>query len=585
MNSIITLTTDFGSESPYVAAIKGVILGINPSACIVDLTHGIGPQDLSHTAFFLATTIPYFPKGVVHLIVVDPGVGTDRPLLYVNLDGHRMLVPDNGCWTELARKMGTAPLVIRLAESRYWREAISSTFHGRDILAPVAGHLSLGVDASQLGPATDQWCDLKLPEPQRGMEGLTGEVLFVDHFGNLITNIPGTSLAQLQGKPVVRVAGHEISREVRHYAEAERGSPVWLTSSFGLLEIAEREGNASKRLNAGVGARVEVQQTAASSTQTGGPLLISLPEPIETPVLGLDVAPPVEPQPFPGPPADSVSAAGENREFISSEFPHVSRPGLVQRGMRESIFIVAVVIPLISYSILATIAVAILYLRPQSHPLEYLPDLEGDFKGSKRDKQTSIIYERPQPDAELPDKLRVALGHTIALGALEVTPLNVDLRRLKIRQPGVSSETTMQDSLVLHLRFKNTSDDLTFSPTDPFFDRRWKDMSYGSKPYTFLQIGERRLYGGALAWNRGEPSENREKIDGQDYRLLHPGEESTTIVCSDPTDSVAELLQNYHGPLQWRIQVRRGLAQVGDRQIPATAVIGVSFTDEDIRKQ
>src|SRR5712692_570889 len=119
---IVTLTTDFGEESPYVAAMKGVILGINPNARLVDLSHQIPPQVVRHAAFFLASAIPYFPPGVIHVCVVDPGVGSDRALLCVEVAGHRLLVPDNGCWTELANPSGQAPIVIRLADPRYWRQ-------------------------------------------------------------------------------------------------------------------------------------------------------------------------------------------------------------------------------------------------------------------------------------------------------------------------------------------------------------------------------------------------------------------------------------------------------------------------------
>src|SRR5258708_2611532 len=142
---IITLTTDFGEDSPYVAAMKGGILGINSCARLLDLSHQIPPQDVRHASFFLAAAIPYFPSDVLHVIVVDPGVGTDRALLYVVVQGHRLLVPDNGCWTELERGAIGPPKVLRLAEQRYWRQEVSATFHGRDILAPVAGHLSLGL--------------------------------------------------------------------------------------------------------------------------------------------------------------------------------------------------------------------------------------------------------------------------------------------------------------------------------------------------------------------------------------------------------------------------------------------------------
>src|SRR5438128_2567541 len=119
MTPIITLTTDFGADSPYVAAMKGVILGINPRATLVDLSHQIPPQDVRHTAFFLAAALPWFPAGTLHVIVVDPGVGTERALLYVEVGGQRLLVPDNGCWTQLPQ--ADTATVIRLIERRYWR--------------------------------------------------------------------------------------------------------------------------------------------------------------------------------------------------------------------------------------------------------------------------------------------------------------------------------------------------------------------------------------------------------------------------------------------------------------------------------
>src|SRR5436305_6475893 len=165
---IITLTTDFGEDSPYVAAMKGVILGINPAVRLVDLSHQIPPQDVRHAAFFLASAIPCFPLGVIHVVVVDPGVGTDRALLYVDVAGHRLLLPDNGCWTLLARQAERPPSVLRLAESRFWRQVVSATFHGRDILAPVAGHLSLGVEPPSLGPVATSWVELAFPEPVQG---------------------------------------------------------------------------------------------------------------------------------------------------------------------------------------------------------------------------------------------------------------------------------------------------------------------------------------------------------------------------------------------------------------------------------
>src|SRR5262245_5025923 len=162
---IITLTTDFGADSPYVAAMKGIILGINSQARIVDLSHHIPPQDIAHAGFFLTAAIPFFPPGVIHVVVVDPGVGSERAVLYVEAAGHRLLVPDNGCWTEFAQILPAPPVVRRVSESCYWRPTVSATFHGRDIFAPVAGWLSRGLNPENLGPLVSNWAHLEMPAP------------------------------------------------------------------------------------------------------------------------------------------------------------------------------------------------------------------------------------------------------------------------------------------------------------------------------------------------------------------------------------------------------------------------------------
>jgi S-adenosylmethionine hydrolase len=255
---LITLTTDFGEESPYVAAMKGVILGINPAARLLDLTHQVPPQDVRYAAFFLAGAVPYFPAGTLHVVVVDPGVGSERAALCVEAEGQRLLAPDNGCWTSLVKPGSSAPRVIRLAEPRYWRQPVSATFHGRDVFAPVAGHLSLGVDPASLGPAMTEWVRLPEPPPPRpGMNSLTGQVVFVDHFGNLITNIPAENLQP----PALLCVGKQSRKRfrwVRNYAEASPGTVVALASSNGMLEVAVVQGNAARKLKASVGTPVTV---------------------------------------------------------------------------------------------------------------------------------------------------------------------------------------------------------------------------------------------------------------------------------------------------------------------------------------
>ncbi len=252
---IITLTTDFGDASPYVAAMKGVILGINPAARIVDLSHAIPPQDVRHAAFFLASAIPYFVdvSHIWHVVVVDPGVGTDRAILYVDVNGHRLIAPDNGCWTWIGERPRR---VIQLAEPRYWRPTVSSTFHGRDIFAPTAAHLSLGLDPTLLGPDAAGWVRLEMPAPRPVKNGLSGEVIFVDHFGNLITNIRVDDTAPA----ILTVGKRKLSRGlsrgfqwVRTYGEAKPGELVALISSTGTVEVAVVNGNAAKKLGAAVG--------------------------------------------------------------------------------------------------------------------------------------------------------------------------------------------------------------------------------------------------------------------------------------------------------------------------------------------
>jgi S-adenosylmethionine hydrolase len=263
---IITLTTDFGTSSPFVAAIKGVILSINPLARIIDLSHSIPPYDLRHVSFFLAEALPYFPPSTIHVVVVDPEVGTDRSVLYVSVAGQRLLVPDNGCWTLLAEGHAQPLRVIRVGESRFFRPVVSHTFHGRDIFAPVAAYLSLGINPSDLGPTVTQWRELTWPAATRLPEAVTGEVIFVDHFGNLISNISGAALSACPASARVSIGRGIPARRVRTYADAPVGELVALVSSSGLLEIAVVQGNASQRLSLCVGTPIRVEWPAATAT-------------------------------------------------------------------------------------------------------------------------------------------------------------------------------------------------------------------------------------------------------------------------------------------------------------------------------
>jgi S-adenosylmethionine hydrolase len=255
--SVITLTTDFGESSPYVAVMKGVILSINPAARIIDLSHEIGPQDIRHGSYFLATAVPYFPKGTIHVSVVDPGVGTERAILLAEVAGQFALAPENGLLTALLERHPPTGL-WRLTESQFWRPTVSATFHGRDIFAPVAAHLALEPIPSRFGVPVAE-C-IRLPgQPFNAETGrLLGCIQFVDRFGNLISNIPVESVPASPRRIAVGKSELADVKWVRTYGEANVGEVVALTSSDGLVEIAVVNGSAAQALGIAAGATIEI---------------------------------------------------------------------------------------------------------------------------------------------------------------------------------------------------------------------------------------------------------------------------------------------------------------------------------------
>ncbi len=256
---IITLTTDFGTSSPYVASIKGSLLTVNPTAQLIDLTHAVAPQNVKQAAVVLADVTPLFPAGTLHAVVVDPGVGTDRKIIYAEIGEQRYLAPDNGVLSYLAR---TSPprLIVELTESRFWRAAISNTFHGRDIFAPVAGHLAAGIPPGQLGRVNERMNFLDWPEPQVQNDEVRAEVLYVDSFGNLITNLSLDALRQWSGNDTVliSVADRETSEFVTTYGKCQPGELVALGDSQGRLELAIVNGNAAATLGIQAGECVQI---------------------------------------------------------------------------------------------------------------------------------------------------------------------------------------------------------------------------------------------------------------------------------------------------------------------------------------
>jgi S-adenosylmethionine hydrolase len=273
MGAIITLTTDFGLADGYVAAMKGVALGINPGAQLVDISHTIPPQDVARAAFVLGTASPYFPPGTVHLVVVDPGVGTDRKAIILRTPEADFVAPDNGVLSDVVqqylagpagsgrRKLKAAPGLEAFAvtEPRFWRSPMSRTFHGRDIFAPVAAHLSLGVPPSGFGEPVDSLVVLPLSRPSRSPDGtLTGSIRHIDSFGNLITNIRSGDLPGRPGDITVEV-GEKVIRGLRPTYGSGRGL-IALIGSSDYLEIALKDGNAAARLQVRSGDNVKIRK-------------------------------------------------------------------------------------------------------------------------------------------------------------------------------------------------------------------------------------------------------------------------------------------------------------------------------------
>jgi S-adenosylmethionine hydrolase len=257
---LLTLTTDFGEGSPYVAAMKGVILSINPAVRIVDLTHAIPPQDIRRGAIVLDEVTPLFPPGALHIAVVDPGVGTSRQIVYAEIAGQRYIGPNNGLFSRLAARR--QPTKIRaITEERLFRRPVAPTFHGRDIMAPVAAQLTLGVDPDTLGPPLDALATIDWPGARKVANRIEGEVVAVDSFGNLITNI---SREMLAGVPTDETVGvfcdeHETRGIFKAYAEQPPMTLIALVGSNDCLEIAIVDDSAAIMLGAGVGAPVKIE--------------------------------------------------------------------------------------------------------------------------------------------------------------------------------------------------------------------------------------------------------------------------------------------------------------------------------------
>ncbi len=260
----IALLTDFGYRDHYAGVMRGVIASIAPGAPIIDITHGVAPQSVAAGALVLRESWRFFPSKTVFVVVVDPGVGTPRRAIAIETAaGARLVGPDNGVlW--LAAEQAGVKRAVELSVERYFLPRQSSTFHGRDLFAPVGAHLWNGVDLLKLGPLIADIKACTLPEPVENARELVGQVVYVDTYGNLISNLSRSQIAAFQARfpsssLLVRIKGNVPLLVCRTYGDVPKNAPLALFGSFDLLEIAVREGNAAELLAAGPGAEIRVR--------------------------------------------------------------------------------------------------------------------------------------------------------------------------------------------------------------------------------------------------------------------------------------------------------------------------------------
>ena len=260
MPPIITLTTDFGLADPFVGTMKGVILNIAPSARIIDITHGIEPQNILQAALTLEAAHPYFPKNAVHLVVVDPGVGSERRPIAVKTKSTTFVGPDNGVLTPA---ITPSSRIYELDNKKYFLPEISSTFHGRDVFAPAAAWIAKGTPLSKMGHKITDPHLLQLPQPEVKKNKITGEIVYIDHFGNLISNVSSDLLNttfNLTDPLTLKIGKTRIPDFASHYSQCRKGDIGCLINSCDKVEIFCRNGNAAKNLKCRVGTALTINK-------------------------------------------------------------------------------------------------------------------------------------------------------------------------------------------------------------------------------------------------------------------------------------------------------------------------------------
>lgn len=258
MRKIITLTTDFGLQDYYVSAMKAVILEVAPNVRLVDISHEVPDQDIMAGAWIVKNSTPLFPANSIHLVVVDPGVGTERNPIALEIDGRYYVGPDNGIFSLLTDDSEFN--AVRLTNKKFWRDTPSNTFHGRDIFAPVAAHLSQGIALEELGEPLEELEMYRWAQPIADRDGLQGWIIHIDKFGNLITNLPESMIEEAIGDRDVKIyVGNTILNEiVPTFGSVTEGEPAAYIGSAGMLEVGINKGNAAEMLSVQKGAQISL---------------------------------------------------------------------------------------------------------------------------------------------------------------------------------------------------------------------------------------------------------------------------------------------------------------------------------------
>ena len=253
---LVALYTDYGRRDVYAGVLRGLLKTLAPEAEVLDVCHEIPAGDRHAGAFMLLSAVPYLPRGTIHLCVVDPGVGTSRMLVAVRAGGHTFVAPDNGVLAPVVEALGGPTEARYLTNEKLQHARRSATFHGRDILAPVAAHLVRGIDFAMVGERAGPLADLADFAPSVSTERVEGRVLHEDRFGNLVTNVLPTDLPGGAGAWTFAVEGRTIERWATTYGDAEPGELLLYPGSVGFIEVAVRDGSAAERLGTGTGAAV-----------------------------------------------------------------------------------------------------------------------------------------------------------------------------------------------------------------------------------------------------------------------------------------------------------------------------------------